>query len=180
MAVPHQDEATCLLIQLQQGHAEVFDLFYQRTSPRVRQFIQRRIFQSGQIEDLVQEVYLTAWQTCSSFQARSMAETWLLGIARNVILRHLQRGKSLQQRNKTAHNIKDECATTDHALDRANLQHDIQILLARLPSAQREAVELAYFSGLSWAEAACQIKCSTTQFRDRVYEGRMRLRGWLR
>jgi RNA polymerase sigma-70 factor, ECF subfamily len=60
--------------------------FVERYTDCVYSYVRRRVMpQAGTVEDLVQEVFLAAWNSLRSYRGEASLRHWLLGIARHKI-----------------------------------------------------------------------------------------------
>ena len=64
---------------------------YEAHAPFVGRVLQRLTGPGPHVDELLQEVFVTAWKRASSFEGRSTERTWLYGIAANIA-RHHRRG----------------------------------------------------------------------------------------
>jgi len=123
-------------------------------------------------EDLLQEVYVSAWKAAGGFDAqRAQPLTWLTHIARNKAIDSLRRAQA-QPRLESVHGHDDDdddrpdldqrladdapgpAALLERASDARQLGHCMEGLSAQ----QRQSVALAFFDGLSHAEVAEQLR----------------------
>ncbi len=133
--------------------AELYDLY----GGMVFRLIFRMVRDTGIAEDLVQETFLRAWNRAAAFDSeRGAAGPWLLAVARNRAIDYLRsRGRHSKNEielNETEH----PSAFTDFPDEALNLDLARQVnrAMERLGSQQREAIELAYFEGMSQTEIA--------------------------
>jgi RNA polymerase sigma-70 factor, ECF subfamily len=156
LAVLAADEGD-LLARLQrrdpQALAELYDLY----GGLVFRLILRMVRDSGIAEDLVQETFLRAWNRISGFDAgRGAVGPWLLTTARNRAIDYLRyrrrRTEASLDLNETEHpelfaDLRSNPADFD-------LASHLKRAMEQLNPQQREAIELAYFEGLSQTEIA--------------------------
>ncbi len=127
-------------------------------------------------EDAVQEAFLTVWRTASRFvPERGKASTWILTLVhRRAVdtVRHEQRrrGVALERAAEPSVEGVDEDAWLRLQRER------VQEALRRLPDAQREALELAYYGGLSQSELAERLGQPLGTIKSRMFGGLSRLR----
>lgn len=77
--------ANSILAQDRKATAE----FVSRYADRIYSYVRSRLApRSDLVEDLVQEVFLAAWEDLTSFRGQSRLEAWLLGIARHKVEDH--------------------------------------------------------------------------------------------
>jgi len=67
------------------------DAFYEEWFRRLYAFIRRRVPDRTEAEDLTQEVFVAALASLGRFEGRAQMESWLFGIARNLVLAHRRR-----------------------------------------------------------------------------------------
>ncbi len=81
-----------LVEQILSGSREHFDLLYHTYFPRVYRFALKRLRDTGEAEDVTQEVFLTVFRCLDSFQGNSSLLVWIFGITRNTVNRRFRRG----------------------------------------------------------------------------------------
>jgi RNA polymerase sigma-70 factor (ECF subfamily) len=112
---------------------------------------------SGAAEDVVQEAFLGVWRNATRYaDARGTVRTWLLSIVHHRAVDAVRRRRPTTELPGTEAGLPpsltmpDTWAEVAAGLDRAS----VQAALSRLSEVQREAIELAYFSGLTQTEIA--------------------------
>jgi len=130
-------------------------------------------------EDVVQEAFLAIWRSAPSFvKERASARPWILTIAH-------RRAVDIRRRRRLTTQLPDQELQTPAQLispdvwPQVDQQLDadaIRTALASLPAAQREAIELAYFGGLSQHEIAQRTAAPLGTVKSRVRLGLTGLR----
>lgn len=128
----------------------------------------------GRAEDVVQEVFLKAWNAADRFDpGRGELRTWLLTMVRNRAIDFL-RGRGARARLEEELPAQLPAVAPQQDPWRAlaiSLQRDmVRDALASLPAEQRRVVELAYFGGYSGREIAEMLAAPLS-----TVKGRMRL-----
>lgn len=106
-------------------------------------------------EDLIQEVFLTVWHNCSYNPERGSFKSFLLVLVRS---RAIDRLRSQKAAFNTLKRLGKEIDTENYIispLDQSvsdDISSKVQAALADLPENQRQALEMAYFKGLSQVE----------------------------
>lgn len=112
-------------------------------------------------EDVVHDAFVQVWRSIDRYDpAIGSMRSWLLTIVRNKAIDSLRRTRptehvdelELQSLLRSAPNPTAEAALA--SLDRTA----VRAAIAELPSDQREAVELAYFAGLTYREVATRLE----------------------
>ena len=80
-----------LVAQILSGSREHFELLYEAYFPRVYRFALKRLGDSGEAEDVTQEVFLTVFRCLDSFRGDSTLLVWIFGITRNTVNRRFRR-----------------------------------------------------------------------------------------
>jgi RNA polymerase sigma-70 factor (ECF subfamily) len=132
-------------------------------------------------EDLLQEVYLQVWEKASSYDpTRGQPITWLLTMTRN---RAIDRIRSRNRQERLVQSVTDEpCWLTDErgAVEDAWLTSEradaVRSSLAKIPAEQRQAIELAFFRGLTQAEIADALDTPLGTIKARIRRGMLQLR----
>ena len=133
-------------------------------------------------EDVTQATFLLAWRKRGRVRlVDGSALPWLLVVAGNCARtehRSARRRRALLQRVP----YEEERDPADDVAGRLDDERRMGAVLAavrRLPRAEREAVQLCLWSGVSYAEAAAALGISEVSVRSRVSRARSRLTGIL-
>jgi len=128
--------------------------------------------------DVAQEVFLAAWKQIRGFNRRASFRTWLHAIA----LRQCALSARSARRRPDFLNDPESSAIVApgepvHALyERREQEQALHAAIHALPRAQREAVVLHYFAGLTCAEAAAAMGISSGSVMTHLFRARLRLR----
>jgi len=146
-----------LVARLQRRDPEALGALYDRYGRLAYSLILRVVRDAGIAEDLVQETFLRVWNRVNGFDAeKGSIGPWLLAVARNRAIDYL-RSSSGRERNAYEFEESDRPALyTD--MERDLLISDnarrVKEAMRKLPANHRQALELAYFEGLSQTEMA--------------------------
>ncbi|MEE6177652.1 RNA polymerase sigma factor SigC [Mycobacterium sp. 050134] len=124
----------------------------------------------GSADDLTQETFLRAIGALPRFAGRSSARTWLLSIARRVVVDQIRYDTS---RPRLAF-VADVDDAFGHGRRGSRIENvvEIRVLLDGLDAKRREALVLTQLLGLSYAEAAEVCGCPIGTVRSRVARAR--------
>jgi RNA polymerase sigma-70 factor (ECF subfamily) len=144
------------------GDEQALGLLYDRWDTAVRVVALRIIGDPMEADDVVEDVFWQAWRQADRFDAsRGGAGTWLLTIARSRALDRLRAARrarddaSLDDIDETS--VEAAAVGDADPLEHAELLERADLLrgaLDTLPGEQREALQLAYYEGLSQTEIA--------------------------
>ncbi len=161
------------------GDERAFAELYDATAPRVFGLVLRILVDRSQAEEVAQEVYLEAWRGARRFDPeRGAAIAWLLQIAH---ARAVDRVRASQaQRDRDARiGARDTAVPVDEVAERVEVLLEsarARRALAELSAPQREAIELAYFGGLTQTEIAERLGAPLGTVKTRMRDGLRRLR----
>lgn len=141
-----------LLSEIQSGSQDAMTAFFDRYSRMVYSVALRVLNDSGEAEDVMQEIFIQVWQNPGAFvSGRGSLGGWLVVVARNRAIDKLRRRRPSDPVELFALPSSTNLAQES---ERALLLEKIQAAMANLPEEQRKSVELAFFEGLSHSEIA--------------------------
>jgi RNA polymerase sigma-70 factor (ECF subfamily) len=129
---------------------------------------------TGQAEDILQDVFLQLWRKPAAFvQNRGSLGAWLVVIARN-------RAIDVLRRRKPSDSVDDVVLTSpinvaDEAERNIAMQR-VRGVIANLPEEQRRTLDLAYFEGLSHTEIASRTGDPLGTVKTRIRQALITLR----
>jgi RNA polymerase sigma-70 factor (ECF subfamily) len=173
--------------------------FYDRWYPIVHALMLRILKSPDDAEDVIEETFWQVWRQADRFTAeRGSVQTWVLTIARSRALDRLRATRRLREEsiNDSAGGdggvgVDAAIALASSSLERSLARSDGDPLLdaehserrrlviaavAELPAEQREALELAYFGGLSHSEIAERMSQPLGTVKTRVRLALQKLR----
>ena len=178
-----KDSEDRLVVAAQRRDRSAFDALRRVHEPSLRGFLAQRI-DPGNVDDVLQETWLTCWSKLPQFQRRSRFKAWLYGIALHKC-REQYRAQARTAREGDSAMIGDVLAPGRLA-DDFELRETVKELLTPLPDVQREVLELYYFAELSLPEIAealprnlNTVKYQFYQAHERVAQGLNRLNSTL-
>lgn len=173
------DEA--LMIALKGGDQGAVSELFRRHSRLVFSMGYRILEDSGEAEEIVQDVFLYLYQRAGQFdQTKGSAKAWIVQVTHS---RSLDRKNFLLRRRfyvgTDVTELADTLAGTDdlerHIVSKWNLSQ-LQIALSELPERQRRTLELFFFEGLELKEIATHLNESLENVRHHYYRGLQKLR----
>ena len=163
------DQVTVLALAAGRGDSAALEAFIKATQRDVWRTV-AFLGDPGHADDLTQETFLRALGALPRFSGRSSARTWLMTIARRVVVDQIRRN---QARPRTASAIDlDQVLDTRPSAARFEDIIEIRMLLDGLDADRRDALMLTQVLGLSYAEAAEVCGCPVGTIRSRVARAR--------
>ena len=166
---------------MQIGEELGLELLYARYGGLVFTLALRIVGDPELAREVLQDTFLRCWDGSESFDARrGRVPWWLMGIARNRAI-DLLRSRPHQARLREREPLtasSHEVAQPD-AADTLAMRHAVVNALQGLPVAQRQAIELAYYGGLSQMEIARELGTPLGTIKSRTREAMDRLRALL-
>jgi RNA polymerase sigma-70 factor (ECF subfamily) len=176
-------EDQALLARVAAGDSRALDTLYDRYA-RVVYSAALRILGSAELaEEVVQETFWRVWRRSGTFQPeRGQVASWILGIAHNLAIDELRRQRARpspvydQEDRPVLRDMQDSRVdVAGEALEQEQRQL-ISAALSQIPNEQREAIELAYFGGLSQSEIAARLHNPLGTVKTRIRLGLQKLR----
>jgi RNA polymerase sigma-70 factor (ECF subfamily) len=128
-------------------------------------------------EDAVQEAFLGVWRGAAGYRAdRAKASSWVLTLVHRRAVDLVRREDRRRAGSLSEGDVAGEGPPAEDVAWLRFERERVQDALARLPDAQREAIELAYYGGFSQAELAERLGVPLGTIKSRMFSGLARLR----
>jgi len=163
-----------LLTRLGQHDEKAMEDIFRRYSGPVYSVALRVLHDTGQAEDVLQEVFLQLWRNPDAFvQNRGSLGAWLVVVARN-------RSIDLLRRRKPSDSVEDVILASPvnvaSEAERNIMMEKVRRVISDLPAEQRKSLELAYFEGLSHSEIALRTGDPLGTVKTRIRQALIGLR----
>jgi len=163
-----------LLSRIAGGDSRAMEELYDRYAPVSMALASRILADAAEAEDVLQTTFVRVWQSAGRYDgARGSPATWLLSLVRNASIDRVRRRdvrkRVLEKASSTAVN---PAPPPNLPEDRRKLAQAVQ----SLPADQREAIELAYFRGLTQSQIAEKLRQPLGTVKTRMRLGMERLR----
>ncbi|MES1244663.1 MAG: sigma-70 family RNA polymerase sigma factor [Acidobacteriota bacterium] len=171
-AGPAGDET--LLARVADGDLGAFQTFHDRYAARVALYARQLSHDRQLEEDVVQEVFTAVWTRAASFNAaRGDAAGWLYTLTRNKVIDLWRRSS----KGGPAEEIDDRRLAARREED--DLRLTVRQALDRVSPDQRQAIEMAYFDGLTYQETAHELELPEGTLKSRIRLGLKTMRSVL-
>ncbi len=167
-----------LMLRIQDEDPEALSLLYDRYSGIVKALILRVIHNDAEADDLLQEIFMEIWNQAKNFSAQKGKPLgWMVTLARRRAIDGLRKkqayaraeerlqGETEQQPDAWVQN------TTEAEITMGDRRVIIRRVIESLPPPQQEAVELAFFRGMSQREIAAKTNTPLGTVKTRLELG---------
>jgi RNA polymerase sigma-70 factor, ECF subfamily len=165
------------------GDADALAQLYDGTVSLVYGLALRILRDAGGAEEITEDVYMQVWRQATRYDsARGSVVRWLLTLTRSRAIDRLRAGATQRERSAPLDEAADVLETMpgpEHAAAEGERRTLVRAALARLSAEQRQAVELAYFRGMSHSEIASHVGVPLGTVKTRIRLGMNRLRASL-
>jgi RNA polymerase sigma-70 factor (ECF subfamily) len=174
-----------LMLGIQQEEPEALSKLYDRYNGILKALILRVIHNESEADDLLQEIFMEIWNQARNFSAhKGKPLGWMVTLARRRAIDGLRKKQAYaraeerlqseteHQPDAWVHNV------TEQEINFGDTRVLVRKVISGLPPAQREAIELAFFRGMSQREIAANTNTPLGTVKTRlelglkkIYEG---------
>ena len=165
------------------GESPALEKLFDRHAGVIKSVIFKIIHNEAEAEDVLMEVFFEAWNGASKYSAqKGKALGWLVTMARR---RGIDRLRKRQSYSRATDRLQVEVEHDPEAWisgrdasgggERADVRSFIQSKLLELPRFQREAIEFAFFKGMSQREIAAHTGIPLGTIKTRIELGLKKL-----
>jgi RNA polymerase sigma-70 factor (ECF subfamily) len=173
------DADRAALQRIARGELDALDELYERYKTMAYSIAYRITNDATLAEDVVQDAFLGAWRNATRYlEARGSVKTWLLSIVHHRAIDAVRRRRPMtdlpdrEEAPPPALRLPDVWVEVSANLDAAAVRE----AMAALTDVQREAIELAYYSGLTQVEIAEQTGTPLGTVKSRMRLGLLAMR----
>lgn len=180
MAVSHLETKTDeeIAIMVQNGDSDAFGVIVDRYAAKLARYGRKFVSSTEDIKDLVQDVFLKAYQNIQSFDGEMRFSPWIYRIAHNVFVDQIKK----TSRNPLvfvdfdtflAHPVYEDIEHSAH--ERVQTRQMIDQALEKISPKYREVLVLYYLEELSYKEIADVLSVPISTAAIRLKRGRAAL-----
>lgn len=173
----HPTRLNRLLLEAATGDKGSFAALYDATASMVFGIALRVVRDRTIAEDVAQEIYVEVWRTAGRFDPdRGSAKAWITTMTHRRAVDHVRREQSQRNRTRRAAAVSDTPGSDPAIEVEDRLDHErVRSAMDDLTDLQREAVELAYYGGLTYREVAERLGAPLGTVKTRMRDGLLRL-----
>ncbi len=172
-----------LLARVVKGDQQAFSQLYDHSSTLLFTLALRILGNREEAVELLQDVYWEVWRKVSRYDVgRGTPVAWLITLTKSRAIDRLRAraSRGYQATNSleagTAAEVADPGPSPYETQADQELRAAVEAAVAGLPHAQQQAIELAYYEGLSHAEIASRLNQPLGTVKTRIKLGMSRLR----
>lgn len=182
---------TDLMMRVKAGDQAAFKLIVDKYQHRVINVAYRLLGDIDEAEDIAQETFLRVYLSVKSYQPQAELFTYLYTIATNLSLNRLRKKRRLQWFSLDAFKTEgeeesglevpaDPAGQPDQSLEREEREVAVRRALDALPPAQKTAVILSRYEGLSYKQIVQVMDISMSAVESKLHRAKQTLRKKLR
>lgn len=156
---------------------ERFKALYVQHYPAIYAYVHRRLVGLGaEVTDVVADVFSVAWRRLDQVPDAPEDRLWLYAVARRCVARARRSG---WRRWRLQARLSEEARASTNGRSEDVRVSLVRDAIERLRPADREVLRLVMWEGLTHAEAAQVLGCSTNAVAVRLHKARKRLQAEL-
>ena len=185
-------EEKLLIERLKGGDEDALEAFFNKYSTRLYNVGYRILGDVPDTQEVIQDVFWTAYRKAKSFRGNSQFYTWLYRLTINAALGRIRRSKKNQEVEyeeflpkfqEDGHHLVRPVVDWSDTLDENYAKQEIQQLLnealEQLKPIDKSVVVLSDLEGMSDKEIAAALKVTVSAVKTRLHRARLFLRGKL-
>ena len=170
-----------LVTSAKRGDRNAFDLLVIKYQFRVRSIVAKLLRDSDDVDDVMQETFVSAFRALGHFRGDSQFFTWLYRIAINTAKNYIvSRGRRPPASDVEFHDAEggelvlalSGIETPESSLEVENLKKVIDGAIEALPADLKTAFTLREFAGLSYEDITEVMNCPVGTVRSRIFRAR--------
>lgn len=171
-----------LMTRIQARDQQAFGTLYDRFAPVVYSLCYKLLGSHADAEEVALDVFDQLWRTAERYTPeRGRVDAWVFLIARSRSLDRLRKRQRMARDVETAEVIAqwedgEQIRGPEFDVLLSERKQEVVAALGQLPEAQRLALELAYYKGLSQSEIATETGESLGTIKTRIRSGMGKLR----
>jgi RNA polymerase sigma-70 factor (ECF subfamily) len=180
--VPRIEEGTPSDLDLMRGiqaeDPDALSQLYDRYNGILKALILRVVHNEAEAEDLLQEIFMEIWKQAKNFSPeKGKPLGWMVTLARRRAIDGLRKKQAYQRAEERLQAETEQqpdawvLNTTEEEISFSDTRILVRKMLDRIPPAQRDAIELAFFRGMSQREIAAKTNTPLGTVKTRLELG---------
>lgn len=156
--------------RIRAGESDLFGVLMERYEQKLTRYGRKFLARDEQIEDIVQDVFIKAYQHLNGYDASRPFSPWIYRIAHNTFINEIKKVQSRPQLMPdfdilVSHTVYDDPAESER--ERSDMRLELERGLKLIPDKYREILLLRYFENMEYRDIAdiLQIPLGTVSVR---------------
>ena len=152
-----------LMARIQERAPEALASLYDRYSGILKSLIMGVIHNDAEADDLLQEIFMEIWNQAAHYSAQKGKPLgWIVTLTRRRSIDRLRKKQAYARAEERLQNETEQQPdawvhnSTEDDIEMSDTRRLIMAILKNLPPAQREAIDLAFYHGMSQREIAAK------------------------
>lgn len=166
-----------LLVAVAEGDRDAFSDFYDEMAGTIYGLAKKVVVDPSRAQEIAQDVLLEVWRKAGDFDpGRGTAITWVAVMTRRRAIDVVRSSESSRSREeKMTGGVGDDPDPVSDVVVSLDERRQVRRAMASLSDLQREALELAFFGGLSHREVAAELGAPLGTVKTRIRDGLQKL-----
>ena len=171
-----------LMARMQQGDETALADLHRRHQALLRTIISRMIYNDHDVDDLIQECFLDVWRHAANFRVeKGHALGWIVTLSRRRTIDRIRRKSAYTRaQDRFREEVAGDGGANFAGADQETAENDraevVARLIARLPEAQQQAVQLAFYRGMTQRQIAAHTGIPLGTIKTRIELAMRKLR----
>lgn len=178
--IQHEQRAqdAALLLRVRDRDERAIEDLYARYSGPLYSLAYRVTGADRYAQDVVQEVFIALWKDAGRYDpSRGALSSWLFALARHKAIDLVRKEANVRKHTADVDlEFREADDDVDHETWLRHRRDTVRAAITQLPEAQRTALELAFFAGLTHVEVAEQLDIPLGTAKTRIRTALLRLR----
>lgn len=153
------------------GDIAAFEVLVRRYTPMMRAYARRVLGAGADVDDVVQEAFVVAWQRLSELEDPAAVKSWLMRVVGRKAMDRVRSRRPVIDIDGIEHPAQPGATPADAVEARAGVEA-LSAALGELPDAQRQSWVLREIGGLSYDEMAAELGVPVTTVRGLLARAR--------
>jgi RNA polymerase sigma-70 factor (ECF subfamily) len=165
---------------------EAIGILHDRYARLIKAVIMKILHNEAESDDLLQEVFIETWNRAGGYDPeKGKALSWIVTMARRRAIDRLRSREAYCRMEdrllaETHRNPEDSFSHVEEDVEHAEMRVHLQRVMAELPPAQRQVIDLAYYGGLSQRDISAKTGVPLGTVKTRLELGMKKLTEALR
>ena len=176
-----------LMSAVQAQRPEALEALYDRYSAVIKALIMRIIHNEAEADDLLQEIFMELWNHAANYSAQKGKPLgWMVTLARRRSIDRLRKRQSYARaEERLQHEVEQQPDawvhnSVENDIEASDVRKMLRRIIAGLPPAQQQAIDLAFFKGMSQREIAAHTNIPLGTIKTRLELGLKKISDGLR